>query len=499
MKLFGYDINFKAAKIDRSKIGQTVPGYMDKNPNALVHTNYTSMLNAYKSWVYVCSNKNAISFAQQKLKLYVTKQSKNEKLLVKTKSISKETRKYMERNSGIASLDCVRKSVDIEEVTEHRYHDMMKNVNGFMNRFEFMEILDLHQELCGNCFVYIVKDILSVPVEMWLLQPDRVTIVPSRENWIAGYVYRTMDGFEIPFTADEIVHFKFPNPKDQYYGWSPLAAVAESYNIGMSYSKYEQSLMNNGGIPPIALVAPKDVSYDEASWKRILTRWNKTYGGEKNEGKTAWLEGGWDIKQLNVTPREMAYLSGRKMTREEIAAAYGVPISKLTSENVNRANAEAGDYQYLADTIAPRCTRFEERVNEKIIPMFDERLFVMFDDPVPENKEYKLRERESHLKVFLTTINEERKILGLEPVAWGELPVGQQGNVPYDGTKPEPQEQQSSSTDPAQSQSQQFDEEGKVKKPTRKFSFDDEETQAQVHAMILEEVIAEVIAEEVGQ
>lgn len=433
MKLFGLEIK----RMEKSKMPDTIPVWYDKNPNALVKGDFTSMLKAYKSWVYVCANKNSISFAQQTFKLYVTKTSPDEKLLIKTKAITNEKKKAIIKNAGIQSLSCVQKAYEIEEVSEHPLLDLMRNINPFMNRFEFFEMLNLHQELTGNSFAYIVKNKIGVPSQLWILQPDRMTVVPSKEKWILGYLYKGLDGTEVPFLAEEIIHFKFPNPKDPYYGLSPLAAMADAYNAGVTYSNYEQSLMGNQAIPPIALVAPKDVTYDEATWKRILTRWNKTYGGASNQGKTAWLEGGFTIQPLNVSPKDMGYLMGRKWTREEIAAGYGVPMSKLTSESVNRANAESGDYQYLSDTIAPRCKRFEEKINEQLTPMFDERLFGMFDDPVPENREFLLKERESNLKSMLTTINEEREFLGYEHVEWGEFPVGSMGMAPYKGKEQE--------------------------------------------------------------
>jgi HK97 family phage portal protein len=433
MKIFGYDINFKATKVDnKNKIGDTITYWDDNRKNFADVANKSSLLNSYRSWVYVCANKNAINFAQQKLKLYVTKQS-NEKLRMKTKAISKDTERIISNDAGVYSLSCVKKAIEIEEVTEHPFYDIMKNINKFMNRFEFMEMIDLHQELTGNAYVYVVNNQLGVPFEFWLLQPDRMIVIPSKDTWIAGYIYLTKDGREIPFTLDEIIHFKFPNPNDQYYGWSPLAAMADSYNINLAYAKYEKSLMDNSAIPPIALVGAKDVTYTDADFKRIITRWNKTYGGASNQGKTAWLEGGFDVKTLNVSPKDMAYLSGRKWTREELAAGYGVPISKLTSESVNRSNAEAGDYQYLADTINPRCIRFAEKLNEKLIPLYDERLFVMFDDVVPENKEFKLKERESNITNKITVVNEERKKLGIEEVEWGQFPIVQSGMVPYKG------------------------------------------------------------------
>lgn len=442
-------LGLKINKVDKAsrdavmgKMADTIPPWLDNQRNWwwIRKGDYKALLGSYKSWIYVCSNKNASTFAQQQLKLFVTKEAKDEKLLVKTKAIVPAIRKQIYSNSAITSLQCVTKAMDVEEVTEHPFLDLMKNVNPFMNRFELFEMTDLHQELCGNAYWYIVKNQLGLPLEIWLLDPSKVFIVPSKEKWIIGYVYRRDDGLEIPFLPEEIIHFKFPNPNDYYYGWSPLQAMLSSYNLNEAYNQREAALQKNQGVPPIALVPPKDSVYGDADYKRILRRWNQTYGNTNNVGKTAWLEGGFDVKILQGTgaKQDISNLLGRKWTREEIADAYGVPMSKLTSESVNRANAESGDYSYLKDTINPRCIRNVEKLNERLMPMFDQRLFLMYVDVIPEDKEFILKERESLISSNVRSVNEVRKELGDEEVEWGKYPIVSQTMVPYTGEKPEP-------------------------------------------------------------
>jgi SPP1 gp7 family putative phage head morphogenesis protein len=119
----------------------------------------------------------------------------------------------------------------------------------------------------------------------------------------------------------------------------------------------------------------------------------------------------------------MSFLQGRKSTREEIAAIFGVPQSLLTTESVNRANAETGEYSYMKNTILPRTRRAEQKINEKLLPMYDERLFCAFDNPVPEDKEHRLKEVEMHLKTGYSSPNLERQIDGLDEVEWGNEPL----------------------------------------------------------------------------
>lgn len=436
-RTFGIGVVQKAApegKVDISKVTGTIPAWQDGMPQ-VTPVNYQALLAQYKSWTYICANKNANSFASVELKLFVTKQSANQKIWVKTKAINKEMKDYLMSLAHVKSLPCVRKAVEIVEVTEHPLLDLMFKVNPFMDRYELLFLSDIFLELTGNCYWYVVRNSFNVPVQIWLLSPDRVKIVPSQEKWISGYIYTCLDGRLIPFMPDEIVHFKFPNPMNQFYGWSPLQAMVSSIMINEQMDQYQINLTRNNAIPSMALVAPKDAMISEEQWKRILSRWNSTYGGVRNTGKTAWLESGFDIKQLAFPPKDMAYEKGRKWTMQEICAAYGVPMSKVTVESVNRANADAGNYQYLADTIKPRCSFFTERLNQDLVPMIDENLFFTFDNPVPGDKQFELEERKGNLGSYVTTVNEERKKMGLEEVEWGNIPLVGNGIAPL-GSQP---------------------------------------------------------------
>jgi HK97 family phage portal protein len=436
--------------VDDNKILETVPLFWDRNPLGLARPDdYASLMRAYRSWVYICSSKNGRAFASTPLKLYVTKQSTKQKVYCRTKQVNKETRKWLETQANFTSLPQVRKAVEILEVPDHVLLDMVYHVNKFMNRFELFDLTDECQELTGNAYWYIVKNSVGVPVEIWPLSPDRMTIVPSRVDWIAGYLYRTLDGVDVPFTVDEIIHFRFPNPNNSYYGWAPLQAMADTYNMDQQMDQHRLALLGNSAIPPIALVAPKDAMVTEEQWKSTMRRWNQTYGGARNQGKTAWLESGFDIKSLATNPKDLSFLGGEKSVMTKLCAAYGLPLSKITTDAVGRANAESGDYQYMADTIRPRHVLTEERLNERLVPMVDENLVFMFENCVPDDKDFALREQESHLKSSVTTINEERKKIGMESVEWGDKPLvpsstvllGEQP-VPVPGQQPGPGQQE---------------------------------------------------------
>jgi len=183
-------------------------------------------------------------------------------------------------------------------------------------------------------------------------------------------------------------------------------------------STYGIATFKNMARPDVVFETKDEVDKDTA--ERMLTAWRAEYQGAKNVGKGAFLPPGYKASKFSLTPQELDYLEGRRWTRGEIATIYGVPEALIATEKVNRANMESSIYVYMKWAILPRLVRLEQKLNERLLPMFDERLFVAFDDPIPENKELRLKEMEAHLKNLYSNVNQERAIDGNEPVDWGD-------------------------------------------------------------------------------
>ncbi|KKN71409.1 hypothetical protein LCGC14_0421310 [marine sediment metagenome] len=408
---------FKGADIG----GRVVQSWQSGRPY-LPDVSHRSLVKKYTSWVYACANKNAIACAQVPLRLYAAKPSRGAKALFPTKPLSEERLKYLQSLRTAQSY--LAKAAEIEEVVEHPFLTLMAEVNEFMNGFDLMEGMFLSQELTGNAYWQIVTNGTGLPSEIWPLMPQYVKIVPDKQKFISHYEFSITMAEKYRIEPEELIQFKYPNPQDAFYGLSPLQACVVSADLGISMGEYETSLLQNRAQPEYALSYPVDAgSPSEDEQEKIRKLWNKRFRGTKKAGKMVVLSGGAELKQLTLSPKEMNFLQGRKWTLTEIAACFGVPESKLKTESVNRANAEAGDFSYMKDTISPRLRRVEQKLNERMLPRYDERLFAAFDNPVPRDKDFRLKQIETNLKTGYSSINQERQIDGQEEVEWGDVPI----------------------------------------------------------------------------
>lgn len=386
----------------------------------------------YTSWNYICINYNARQMARQKLRLYVTKKTGSTAFKnTLTRKLKSTEMAWVKENSGLQRW--VAKDIEIEEVLEHPFLETMKSINPLQNQADMWMLTETFMGLTGNCYWWMRPNNLGVPYQLWILESQRTWPVPGPDldHYIAGYIHR-IGMKDIPFAADEVVHHKYPNPHTKLIGLSPMQALEDPVIVNAEMYRYERGVFTNMARPDGVLETDEDLA--AAQFKRVVKEWNKTYGGTAQAGKVALLEGGVKYKQISMKPKDLGHLEGRKLTREEIAGGNGIPMALLTPDKVNLANAKIAYSQYMRDTIDPKNKVYEQKMNEQFLIHYeDENIFVAFDNPVPEDKAFKLKERESNLKSGYSVINELRVEDKKEPhTEYGDMPIMGNNMVEFD-------------------------------------------------------------------
>lgn len=399
--------------------------------------NYLDYIKAYNGWVYACASKNASAIASMPLRLYAAvPEGKSVKYLVKHKPVDRKTKAHLMTKSHLGPL--LNNATDVEEITEHIFLDLIRSMNPIHNGFEALETLGLSLDLTGNGYWRLVLDPSNgIPLEIWPLMPQYVTIMRSKTLGIEAYKYGLDDRTADIIPADEVVHFRYPNPKDYFYGMGPMEAAQLPAALNQKFDVYEHSVLDNNAVIPFFLGT--DQTLNESTVSRLRNDVEKLHKGYKKAGKMGFFHSGLKPHKLAVDPTDVNYVEGHRITLEKIAAIFGVPMSMLKSDKVPRANADAGAYQHAKHTINPRLHRIEQTINQDIMPLYDQKLFVAFDNPVPEDKDFELKESDTRLKNWSLTINEYRQKHGEDEVEWGNEPLVQGQVVPLSESAPKPQ------------------------------------------------------------
>jgi len=397
-------------------------------------TDAQSNVNRYKGWVHAAASLNSGEMATVPLRLYATRGAGQQKAGIRSgigksigRTISKAERAVLAKGTAGQSAR-FRAAEDIEEITIHPFVVIWGN--SFFDR----SLSALFGELTGNSYLAWGDGTLGTPEGLTVLPSQYVTPIVAGGEIVAYKFGKGCQKVTIP--AENVAHTRFPNPCNNYLGLAPLSAAAMAADRDVDMDIYEGSLNKNHGRPDFAVILKKDgVTPKEVnSYKK---EWQAQWGGVANSGKAMFTGGEVDIKNLGFSPREMAFLQGRKLTADQIFAAFSVPAALARAEGVNRATMETSVYIWHRSGILPRLRMSEAVLNEQLISRYNEpRLFVAYDNPVESDRDFELKKAETMLKNYALTINEARNAEGLESVDWGNVPLVPSSGLEI-GTQPQ--------------------------------------------------------------
>jgi HK97 family phage portal protein len=379
------------------------------------------LLAELKSTAWTCASINASVCASFPPRLYVTTQPGQPAPKCLTRSVDLRTELRLRNTPWLAGR--TKAAQHIREVTDHPLLTLLQQVNPVHNAFDLWELTTLYQEVHGSAYWYLDLDpALGIPRAVWILPSQNVSLLrePGSSRLVDYYQYRT-GSQEQRFRPEQIIHFRYPDPRDPYTsGLSPLRACFEQVALTSDFAAFKKAKFENNAVPD-ALVSP-DETIGEEERDRLETQWNTKFrrGGS---GRVVVGEAGLKVQLLNHSMGDLAALADQKATKEEIANAFHVPVSYLTAET-NLANLQAARTQHMSLAIDPRLQRRDEKLNEQLIPLYDPsgRLFLASEDPVPVDRDAGLQQQIADLKYGVVSVNEVRGERGLLPVPWGDVP-----------------------------------------------------------------------------
>jgi SPP1 gp7 family putative phage head morphogenesis protein len=237
--------------------------------------------------------------------------------------------------------------------------------------------------------------------------------------------------------AIDVVRFYFPDPEspwtsEGYLG--PNAITADSLQFA---SEHLRSHYQHDATPKSVLEvtdaegAPK---FSPAEAERFAEGWRLRYhtrfGTEPST--PGLLPFGYKLVQMALrTGADIRPLL--EHWSDEQLMNFGVPKSVLGKVvSGDRSSAETNQYVFDRYTVLPIATLLAEGMTHQLARDFDAALFVEFEEFVSADKDYLLAKQTADLNGKVRSINQVREDDGLDPVPWGEEPVGKIGEMPYD-------------------------------------------------------------------
>lgn len=329
----------------------------------------------------------------------------------------------------------------LRELETHPLLTLIEKPNPEQGQAAFFEAMIAFLMLSGNSYTEAVgPSDTAPPMELWNLRPDRTTILPDFQQRVGGFRYKA-GAHTQDFPAELVLHQKLFNPIDDWYGLSPLAVAARAVDTDNAAQVWNYALLKNQARPSGALVAKGNLSDEQ--YATLKADMDERYSGSANAGRPLLLEGDMDWKQLALSPGEMDWLAGRKMSKLEVCQAFGVPPELIGDhEHATYSNFQEARKAFYQETVLPLLDRTRDALNNWLTPKFGERLWLDYDrDDIEALQEERAKVWTSAIEATragVLTPNEARAKMGYEPRPEGDvllvgatmLPLGSAGELP---------------------------------------------------------------------
>ena len=258
-------------------------------------------------------------------------------------------------------------------IVNHEFERLLRAPNRYQfdSQFDFFEALFGFLKLSGNCYLYM--NALSPnlpPAEIYILRPDRVMVVPDRQTFVRGYVFN-VDGAELAFERDEIVHIKTWHPLNDWYGLTAVEALSLAAETDLKEAGWNKNFFDKQFAKPQGALAYADMIND-SDWDKLKGESKEEYGGTQRrlmmlrgagKGGVQWL-------QMGLSQKDMEFITGRQFNKEEIYQGLAPGLLQMLDKNSTEANSIAGEKVFREYTLYPLLKRVQEKFTAKILPRY---------------------------------------------------------------------------------------------------------------------------------
>jgi len=238
------------------------------------------------------------------------------------------------------------------------------------------------------------------------------------------YDYSEWSGVVANVASSDILHFRdleMPRPfVPDVFGFPRGATALASMAADNEATAYVRQVVTNDGTPTFAVLMADEATADDAN--AMQDRYRARVVDRGKRGTPAFFGGVKDIKPLGFTLSDLEFPDLRRVSREDICAAFGVDprmvgIASATSDaGLSGAQYAEARARLVQHTIEPMLLAIEDELNHWLSPEFG-MVYIGYDrdvlrDLVENDKETSERVR-SEFRDSLRTWEEARRALKL--------------------------------------------------------------------------------------
>jgi len=277
---------------------------------------------------------------------------------------------FLARNIAQLGLHVFRRvsETDRQRLREHGLARTIAQPNPYTTTYRLIESLVADFGIYHNA--YWLK--LAAPgggVALLRVPPEMVEI----KGGLGPTLYTINLGAKIIKVQPEgMVHFRGYNPESSIQGLSPLETLRRVLAEEFASGDYREYFWRNAARMSLIIERPAEApEWSDAARARFTAEFEAMYAGGSNSGKTVVLEEGMTAKPTTFDAQQSEYLGGRKLTREEVARSYHIPLTMVgILDHATFTNIKDQHKQLYVDCLGPINAMIEQEIELQLLPEF---------------------------------------------------------------------------------------------------------------------------------
>lgn len=331
---------------------------------------------------------------------------------------------FLARNVAQLGLHVFRRVSDIdrERAVDHPVSQLLARPNPYTTTYRFVESLVSDLSIYDNAYWLKFKPRDDQNAGLIRLAPTQVEIKGD-----SPYVAERYKVGKQEFKPEDVVHFRGYNPVDARVGVSPMETLrvllAEDYQAALFREQLWRNQARMSGYLERPAGAPE---WSQLGKERFRAQWQAQYsGGGDRAGGTPILEDGMKYVPAATSPRDAQYIEARKLTREEVTAAYHIPLTMVgLLDNATYSNISEQHKMMYQDTLGPLLTMIQQEIGLQLLPDFGDTDDVYVEFNIAEKLRGSFEDQATQLQTAVggpyMTRNEARARLNLPQTPEGD-------------------------------------------------------------------------------
>ena len=292
---------------------------------------------------------------------------------------------FLARNLAQLGLHTYRRvgDTDRRRLTDHPLAALLSNPNPRTTGYRFLNALVSDLAIYDDAYLVKLRGDANSPVGLRRIQPWRMEPQGPDAFDATGYRLHGTNG-HLDLRPEQVLHIHGFNPDDSRIGCSAIEALRQVLAEEWEAARWREQMWSNGARVTGYLERPAEApEWSAPAKERFRAGWQAQYtGGGPAAGGTPILDDGMKFVPAGINPKEAQYVESRKLTREEVAAAYHIapPLVGIL-DHATFSNIREQHKQLYQDTLGPWCAQIEQEIGLQLIPDMpnNRRVYVEFN------------------------------------------------------------------------------------------------------------------------